>query len=144
MKIYIGSDHAGFELKERLQKWLKENASYEVVDLGAFNADPTDYPVIAREVAEKVQDNAGSFGVLICGSGEGVCMVANKAKGVRAALADTPERAKTSREHNNANVVCLGARFTDESISKQIVETFLTTEFSGEERHVKRVGLMES
>ena len=143
MRVYIGADHAGYEMKEELQDYLK-GVGYEVTDLGTFSSDSVDYPVIAREVAEKVFENEGARGILVCGSGEGMCMTANKTKGVRAALADNPERASAAREHNDANVVCIGARFTDFEVAKQIVDTFLTTEFSSEERHQRRVDLIES
>ncbi|MBT6069365.1 ribose 5-phosphate isomerase B [Candidatus Peregrinibacteria bacterium] len=142
MRIYIGADHAGYEMKEALQVFLKETG-HEVTDLGTFSEEAMDYPLIAREVAEKVFENEGSMGVLVCGSGEGVCMTANKTRGVRAALADTPERAASSREHNNANVLCLGARFTELEVAKQIVTTFLETEFSDAERHQRRVTMIE-
>jgi len=142
MKIYIGADHAGFEMKEALQDYLKESG-HAVTDLGTFSSDSVDYPVIAREVAEKVFENDGSRGVLVCGSGEGMCMTANKTKGVRAGLADSPERASATREHNDANIVCIGSRFTELEVAKQIVDTFLTTEFSSEERHQRRVDLIE-
>ncbi len=142
MKVYIGADHAGFKMKEALQASLKAKG-YDVVDLGAFNEEPTDYPVIAREVSEKVYENQGARGILICGSGEGMCMTANKHRGVRAALADTPLRAKTAREHNDANIVCIGARFTDEKTAEQIVEAFLSTQFSSEKRHKNRVEMIE-
>ncbi|MDP4008351.1 MAG: ribose 5-phosphate isomerase B [Candidatus Peregrinibacteria bacterium] len=143
MHIYLGADHAGYEMKEALQAWLKETTDHSVIDLGTFSTDPVDYPVIGREVAEKVFENEGSRGILVCGSGEGMCMAANKMRNVRAALADTPERAKASREHNDANIVCLGSRFTDLETAKKIVETFLTTEFSTEERHQKRVDMID-
>lgn len=143
MKIYIGADHAGFEMKEALQAYLKESGEHQVTDLGTFSSDSVDYPVIAREVAEKVFENEGSRGILVCGSGEGMCMTANKTRGVRAGLADSPERVAATREHNNANVVCIGSRFTDLETAKQIVDTFLTTEFSPEERHQRRVDLIE-
>lgn len=143
MQIYLGADHAGYEMKEALQAFLKKSAGYKVTDLGTFSPDPVDYPIIAREVAEKVFENQGARGILICGSGEGMCITANKTRNVRAGLADTVERAKVMREHNDANVVCLGARFTDIETAKKIVEVFLTTAFSTEERHKKRVEMIE-
>ncbi len=139
----MGADHAGYEMKEDLQNWLKELGGYELTDLGTFSPEAVDYPLIAREVAEKVFENQGSMGILVCGSGEGVCMTANKTRGIRAALADTPERAASSREHNNANVLCLGSRFTELEVAKQIVETFLKTPASDAERHQRRVAMIE-
>lgn len=143
MQIYLGADHAGYEMKEALQAWLKKFADYKVTDIGTFSPDPFDYPIIAREVAEKVFENQSTRGILICGSGEGMCITANKMRGIRAGLADSVERAKAMREHNDANIVCLGSRFTDLETAKKIVETFLTTAFSTAERHKKRVDMIE-
>lgn len=144
MKIYIGADHAGFKMKEELQSWLKSEFGSDVIDIGTFDELPVDYPIVAREVSEKVFENPGARGILVCGSGQGMCISANKHKGVRAGLAESEERARAAREHNDINVLCLGSRFTDIEIAKKIVKIFLSTEFSKEERHQKRVALIES
>ncbi len=141
--IYLGSDHAGFGMKEMVKKQL-EGDQYKTVDLGAFSEESVDYPDFAREVAEKVLETEGAWGVLVCGSGIGVCMAANRFKGIRAGMCRTVEDAEMTRKHNNANVLCLGGRVTDMEVAKQIVEKFLLTEFeSGEERHVRRVKKMD-
>lgn len=138
-RIYIGSDHAGFDMKGELNAYLEENG-YDVVDLGSFTPEPVDYPDIAREVGEKVSENHGARGVLICGSGIGVAIAANKIQGIRATVAVNEEMAVSAREHNDINVVTLGARTTDLETAKKIVMAFLNTEFeSTEERRVRRV-----
>lgn len=138
--IFIGSDHAGFQAKEGLRSYLGENGAVEVTDLGCFNEDPCDYPDIAREVGEKVLEHPKALGILICGSGIGVAMAANKLKGIRAAQAMDENMAELSRKHNDANILTLGARLIDAEKMKKIVDTFLTTPFeSAEERHVRRV-----
>lgn len=143
MRIYIGSDHAGYTLKEALQKHL-ESQSHEVVDLGCFQESSIDYPDIAHEVADKVAENKGSYGVLICGTGIGMSMAANTIPGVRAAVCTSEEMAEMTRRHNDANVLCLGARLIPEELAKKITDKFLITEFeSGEERHVRRVNKIE-
>ena len=137
MKIAIGSDHAGFELKERIKEFLKANG-YHFEDFGADSSEPSDYPEFAKKVSEAV---LGGFdlGILICGSGIGMSIAANKVPGIRAAFCMNPELAKASREHNNANILTLGARFIQEAEAKKTVKAFLETKFSGEERHVKRL-----
>lgn len=138
MQIYIGSDHAGYELKETLQNYLKEKG-HSVLDLGVFtDVNKADYPDIAREVSEKVIENEGSRGVLICGSGIGMSIAANKVKGIRAANAYDVTSAELSRKHNNANVVTLGERLIGPDVAKEILDTFLGTEFEGG-RHEGRV-----
>lgn len=135
-KIAIASDHAAFKLKEFLKKYLQEKGS-SVVDLGCDSEDSTDYPIYAHKLAQYVvAENAK--GILLCGSGIGMSIVANRYKGVRAALCTNAEFAKLSREHNNSNVLVLAARFTDENTAKEILETWLNTEFEGG-RHQKRV-----
>ena len=128
--IIIGSDHAGFRLKEKIKDYLKE-LSYKVEDLGTFSEEPTDYPLIAKKVAEKVA-KTDSQGILVCGSGIGMCMAANKIKKVRAALCYDEYTAKVAREHNNANILCLGGRTKPEKGYKKIVKTFFNTKFSKE------------
>ena len=140
--IFAGSDHAGFKAKEELKNYLG-GKDFDVTDLGCFSEEPCDYPDIAREVGEKVYEHAGSFGILICGSGVGMSMAANKMKGIRAVLASSEEIAELSRRHNDANVVTLGARVMEIGLMKKIVDKFLSTDCEkGEERHVKRVEKM--
>lgn len=139
--VFIGSDHAGFQAKEQLKPYLNEQG-FEVTDLGCFNEDPCDYPDIAREVSEKVIEHNGdkAFGIILCGSGNGVAMAANRFREIRAALAVNEHMAEMTRKHNNANVLTLGARDIDMETMKKVTKTFLTTKFeSEEERHVRRV-----
>ena len=138
MKIIIGSDHAGFKLKEVLKKYLKE-MTYEYEDMGTNSEESVDYPDFSYKVAKKVAET-NSKGIAICGTGIGSCIAANKVKGIRAALAFDEYTAKMSREHNNSNVLCLGARTTKEELAKKIVKIWLETPFSKEERHHRRIG----
>lgn len=137
MKIYIGADHAGFSLKEKLRDHLKDKG-HEVIDLGTFNEDSVDYPDLAREVAEKVRENAASRGVLICGTGIGVSIAANKLKGIRAANVHSIQEAQLSRQHNDANIVAVGARMLEPQLAEDIVDAFLNANFEGG-RHVARI-----
>lgn len=137
MKIAIGSDHAGFESKETLKKWLTANG-HEVEDFGTHNLDSVDYPDFAHPVAEAVEKKIVALGVLLCGSGNGVVITANKHQGIRAALCWTEEIAALARQHNNANVVCIPARFVTQQQAEKILETFLQTAFEGG-RHSRRV-----
>jgi len=151
MKIYIGTDHAGFELKEVLKKYLPElGLGYEVVDMGAFTLNTEDdYPDFITPVAKAVAEDIESMGVIIGGSGNGEAMCANRIPGVRAAVfygqedntvsPDTFEIVKLAREHNDANIISIGARFVDTDEAKFAVELFLKTEFSKDERHVRRI-----
>lgn len=143
-QIYIGSDHAGYEMKEAMKKYIAEKPEYKVVDLGAFSQDSIDYPDIAREVCEKIVDENGSLGILICGTGIGMMMSANKRAGIRAAVCTVELMAKMARLHNDANVLCLGSRVIGMDLAKNIVDTFLITKFEGDERHVRRIGKMEA
>lgn len=140
--VYIGSDHAGFGSKNELREYLKESGR-EVTDLGVFNEEGSDYPDIAREVSEKVLETPGSFGVLLCGTGIGMSMAANKLSGIRAALCNDENAAEMSRKHNDANVLTMGARTTELDLLKKILEKFLVTKFEGAEpegeRHLRRV-----
>ena len=142
MKIHIGSDHAGLELKNRIVSHL-EAKGHTVVDHGPHQFDPLDdYPVFCIPAAEAVAKESGSFGIVLGGSGNGEQMAANKVKGVRAALVWSIETAKLAREHNDANVISIGGRMHDEAFCLQLVDTFLATRFSGDERHVRRIGLL--
>lgn len=137
--VYIGSDHAGYESKSGLGKYL-EGEGYDVTDLGCFDEEPHDYPDIAREVSEKVLETKGVFGILICGTGIGMSMAANKLNGIRAALVTSEEMAEMTRKHNDANILAMGSRTTDLETMKKIALKFLRTDFEkNEERHVRRV-----
>lgn len=135
-KISIGSDHAGYELKAKLEKLLVA-AGLQVHDHGPHTADSVDYPDYAHPVATQVEEE-GILGILICGSGNGVCMTANKHVGIRAALCWTKELAMLARQHNNANILCIPARFVSEELALEMVEAFLSTAFEGG-RHATRV-----
>jgi ribose 5-phosphate isomerase B len=138
MRIVIGSDHAGFDQKQRLASYLS-NAGHEVADLGTENGeDSVDYPDFALAVAGAVAAGDATFGVLVCGTGIGMAIAANKVAGVRAANVTDPEFARLSREHNDANVVTLSARFVPIQINEQILDAFLGTDFGGA-RHAGRV-----
>ncbi|HLP86542.1 MAG TPA: RpiB/LacA/LacB family sugar-phosphate isomerase [Candidatus Paceibacterota bacterium] len=139
--IYIGSDHAGYELKEKIKQFLVDSG-YEVEDKGAFNIDVNDdYPDFIVPVAKAVASNKGSFGIILGGSGEGEQISANKIDDIRAIeyYGGNLEIVKLGREHNNANILSLGARFIEENEAKEAVKIFLETEFKGDERHVRRI-----
>lgn len=139
MKIHLGCDHAGFELKNTIKAHL-EAANHEVVDHGAHEFDPLDdYPAFCIAAAEAVAAEMNSLGIVIGGSGNGEQIAANKVIGVRAALAWSVETAKLAREHNNANVIGLGARMHSEDEAIGIVEAFISTEFSKDARHIRRI-----
>lgn len=140
MKIFIASDHAAFNEKQQLLDYLKAN--YEVVDLGTDSAESTNYPDWAKKLVKNVKSEP-SVGILLCGSGIGVCMTANRFKDIRAALCRDEEDAKMSRLHNNANVLCLSGRRTPIELIKKISDTFLTTPFEGG-RHQTRIDLFNN
>lgn len=135
-KIVIGSDHAGFEMKEKIKKAFA--SKYEFTDKGTYSADSVDYPDYAHQVAEAVVSGSFEKGILICGSGNGVAMAANKHHGIRAALCWTAEIASLSRQHNDANILCIPARFVDEKTAFEMIESFFDISFEGG-RHLKRV-----
>ena len=141
MKIAIGSDHAGFELKERLKAYLQKKG-YQVEDCGTSGKESVDYPRFAYAVARRVADGACPFGIVVDGAGIGSAMVANKVSGVRAALCYDVTTARNAREHNNANVLTLGAGLTGPALAEQIVDTFLTTQCTVE-RHLRRVKMID-
>lgn len=139
MKVYIASDHGGYELKEALERYLVE-LGHEVEDMGAHGLDPDDdYPDFVIPAAEGVARNPGSVGIVLGRSGNGEQIAANKVKGVRATLCLNPEMARKAREHNDANILSLGADYVDMETAKEIVALFLETPFSGEERHKRRI-----
>ena len=141
MKISIGCDHAGFEVKEMIIKLLN-NLEHDVLDCGTNSLDSVDYPVFGLRVGESVKNDEADRGIVVCGSGIGISIAANKIKGIRAALCTTVEHAVLSRQHNNANVLALGARLTDENKIKEIVINWLETTFEGG-RHQNRIDLIE-
>ena len=142
MRIHIGSDHAGLEFKNKIVAHLKSKG-HDVTDHGPYSFDPLDdYPVFCIPAAEAVAKDPGSFGIVLGGSGNGEQMAANKVKGVRAALVWSKETAKLAREHNDANVISLGGRMHDEQFCLDLVDTFLNTPFSNDERHIRRISLI--
>lgn len=136
-KIAIGGDHAGYELKQKVIAWLEE-LEYSVQDFGPFAPDSVDYPDFAHPLSNDVEKGSSDLGILICGSGNGVAITANKHSGIRAALCWLPEISALARAHNNANVLCIPARFVSEDVAKEIVKQFLNTPFEGG-RHQNRV-----
>ena len=141
MKLVIGNDHAGVEFKEKLVKALEERG-HEVINVGTDSLESVDYPDIAVLVGEKVLDGEAKFGILICGTGIGISIAANKVEGIRAALCHNEFTAKLARLHNDANVIALGARVIGDELGLACVETFINTEFEGG-RHARRVGKIE-
>lgn len=137
MKIVIASDHAGYDYKEKIKKHLNKNG-YEVIDVGTNSKESCDYPIYAREAAKIVSKKKAEFGVLICSSGEGVMIAANKIKGVRAGLAYNDEVAALLRQHNDANMIAFGAKFMKINDVLKRVDIFLKTKFEGG-RHLRRV-----
>ena len=140
--IGIGSDHGGFALKEAIKKHLEERG-LEYKDYGTYSDASCDYPVYGRAVAKAVAAGECQLGILICGTGIGISITANKVPGVRAALCSDCFSAEATRQHNNANILALGARVLGEGLALKIVDTFLDTPFSNDERHVRRISMIE-
>ena len=139
MKVAIGADHGGFDLKQELVAVL-EDAGHEVLDIGADSIEPgDDYPDFSRAVGQAIVEGKAERGVLVCGSGAGAAIAANKMKGIRAALAHDTYTAHQMVEHDNANICCLGARVIGPELAAEIVRTFVEARFSGEERHARRL-----
>ena len=136
-KIAIGGDHAGFDYKKTITDWLIQN-DYEVLDMGTNSTASVDYPDFIHPVADSIEAGEASLGIIICGSGNGVAMTANKHKGIRAAIAWNEELSILARQHNDANVIAIPARFISEGLAHAIVQAFLRTEFEGG-RHERRV-----
>lgn len=137
MKISIACDHGGFELKEGLKKWLTDN-NYEVIDYGTNSLDSCDYPDFGRKAAEAVANKTVDKGIVICTTGIGMSIVANKVDGVRCALVSNTDAASLTRRHNDTNVLALGAKYTNFDLAKEITQVWLSTEFEGG-RHQRRV-----
>ncbi|HEY1240813.1 MAG TPA: ribose 5-phosphate isomerase B [Bryobacteraceae bacterium] len=138
MKIAIGADHGGFILKEKLRARLA-GMGHEVTDFGTDSTDSCDYPEFAQAVGQTVADGQAHRGLLICTTGIGMAIAANKISGVRAAPAQSDDEVRMTREHNDANILTLGARYVDERRALELIRVFLETDFSGGERHVRRV-----
>ena len=140
--IAIGSDHGGFELKKKLMEHLSERG-LEYKDFGTYSSASCDYPVYAKAVANAVASGECDKGIIICGTGIGVSITANKVHGIRAALCGDCFSAEATRQHNDANVLCMGARVVGEGLALKIADTFLDTPFSNDERHIRRISMIE-
>ncbi|PWL75444.1 MAG: ribose 5-phosphate isomerase B [Clostridiales bacterium] len=140
--IAIGSDHGGFELKKKLMEHLSERG-LEYKDFGTYSSASCDYPVYAKAVANAVASGECDRGIIICGTGIGVSITANKVRGIRAALCGDCFSAEATRQHNDANVLCMGARVVGEGLALKIADTFLDTPFSNDERHIRRISMIE-
>ncbi len=138
--IAIGSDHGGYELKGEVIEWLKEN-NYEYMEFGCMDGNSIDYPDVAEDVCAKILDGTAEYAILICGTGIGISMAANKINGIRAALCTDTYMAKYTRLHNNANTLCMGGRVLGAGAAIEIVDTFLKTGFEGG-RHQRRIDLL--
>jgi ribose 5-phosphate isomerase B len=138
MNIIIGSDHAGFDLKEEIRRFLSEKGDHGVKDVGTFSHEPADYPVIAHEVAKNISEKKFKKGILLCGSGIGMSIVANRYRNVRAALCHNLYTVRLSRKHNDANILVLGSRVLGVGLALEMVDLFLSTDFEGG-RHQRRV-----
>ncbi|MEX1038219.1 MAG: ribose 5-phosphate isomerase B [Acidimicrobiia bacterium] len=138
MRIALGSDHAGYPLKDHLASWLAESG-HAVYDLGTHNTDPVDYPDYAASVASAVLDGRADRGIVICGSGAGAAVAANKLNGIRASVAHDTYTARQMVEHDDVNVLCLGARVIGSEVARELINAFLQAKFSREDRHVRRV-----
>lgn len=142
MKIALGSDHGGFSYKEKIKNILFSQG-VDVVDVGTNSTNSCDYPVFAKKVAGMVASGQVERGILVCGTGIGMSIVANKFSGVRAALCSDLFSAKATREHNDSNILCLGERVISEDLMLKIVGVWLNTPFSGDERHIRRISMIE-
>lgn len=134
--IIIGSDHAGYKLKELIKEYLREIGE-SFLDMGTHSEESCDYPIFANKVAKKVVNTENTRGIIVCGSGIGVSIAANKVKGIRAALCTNTELAEMCRRHNDANILCLGARYIDFETAKSIIKIFLSTEFEGGRHEIR-------
>ena len=140
MKILFGSDHAGYELKNKLMQYVREKG-YEVTDKGCFGTESVDYPLYGYLVGKEVAGSEDTLGVVVCGTGIGISMAAGKVKGIRAFACSDPYSAGKAREHNNANVIGIGARVVGDELAKAILDSFLNTSFAGG-RHARRVDMI--
>ncbi|MCR5226820.1 MAG: ribose 5-phosphate isomerase B [Eubacterium sp.] len=140
MKVSIGSDHGGYELKLEVIEHLKARG-FEVIDVGTDSPASCDYPIYAKKVAADITSKNADLGILICGTGIGMSMAANKIEGIRAALCHDTFSAQATREHNDANILCMGARVVGPGLALMIIDTFLDTPFSNDERHIRRISM---
>ncbi len=140
-KIVLGADHGGYELKNIIKAHL-ESCGFEAIDVGTNSSDSCDYPIFASKLCQKLQNNEADLGILVCGTGIGMSMAANKHKGIRAACCSDTFSARLTRLHNNANVLCLGARVLGAGLTLDLVNEFVNAEFEGD-RHIKRLSLIE-
>ncbi|MBQ6626380.1 MAG: ribose 5-phosphate isomerase B [Ruminococcus sp.] len=140
MKVYLGCDHGGLNIKNAIIEYLKENGM-DYTDFGCYTDESVDYPVYAYKVATAVADDNTSLGILCCGTGIGISMAANKVKGIRAAVCTNEFMAEMTRRHNNSNIIALGGRIIDEPTAVKLADIFLNTEFEGD-RHTKRVDMI--
>ncbi|MBE5953781.1 MAG: ribose 5-phosphate isomerase B [Lachnospiraceae bacterium] len=140
--LALGCDHGGFELMQEVKAHL-EKRGFEFKNFGCYSTESVDYPEFAKKVAHAVADGECELGILICGTGIGISIAANKVKGIRAALCADCFSAQATREHNNANILALGARTTGPGLALKIVDTFLDTPFSNDERHIRRINMIE-
>lgn len=138
MKVIIGSDHAGYDLKEEIRNYLMGKSTHNIKDLGAFSMEPVDYPLVGHKLAKQIAEGSFTRGILICGSGIGMSIVANRYRKVRAALCHNLYTVSLSRKHNDANVLVLGGRVLGVGLALEMVELFLGTDFEGG-RHLRRV-----
>ena len=143
MRVAIGADHAGFELKRDLAGYVAQHG-HEVIDLGTHSTAPVDYPDTAEAVATAVRNGQADRGILVCGSGAGVAVAASKFPGIRAAVCHDTYTARQAVEHDDVNVLCLGARVIGPDLARSLVETFLAATFSGEERHMRRLAKIDA
>ena len=141
MNLVIACDHAGYDLKENVKKHLSEQG-HSVIDCGTNSTESCDYPVFAKALCKEINDGNAQLGILICGTGIGMSMAANKVKGIRAALCSDYFSAKFTRAHNDANVICLGARVTGEGLALELIDIFLNTPFEGG-KHLRRINMFE-
>ncbi len=141
MKVAIGSDHVGFSLKEIVIDYLK-STKIDIIDVGANSADRTDYPIYAKKVANLVRNKEVEYGILICGTGVGMSIAANKHKGIRAVVCSEPYSAAASKRHNDANILCFGARVVGTELAFNIVDSFLEANYEGG-RHQKRIEMLD-
>lgn len=141
--IALGCDHGGYELKQEIIKYL-EKSGIEYKDFGTYNTEAVDYPIYAKKAAEAVVSGECDKGILICGTGIGISIAANKVKGIRAALCHDVFSAKATRQHNDANMLAMGARVIGPGLALEITKAFLETEFSNDERHKRRISMLES
>ena len=141
MNLVIACDHAGYDLKENVKKYLSEQG-HSVIDCGTNSTESCDYPVFAKALCKEINDGNAQLGILICGTGIGMSMAANKVKGIRAALCSDYFSAKFTRAHNDANVICLGARVTGEGLALELIDIFLNTPFEGG-KHLRRINEIE-